>query len=86
MHNKVTIVDGATVITGSFNYTWSAGRRNAETSWGFTILSLPLSTRKTGTPVQPDRGHWPLRRKVLSHPCKLLRKQRSDRSLASAVA
>ena len=24
MHNKVMIVDGATVITGSFNYTWSA--------------------------------------------------------------
>jgi hypothetical protein len=30
MHNKVMIVDGATVITGSFNYTWSAEHRNAE--------------------------------------------------------
>ncbi|MFZ0888481.1 MAG: phospholipase D-like domain-containing protein [Candidatus Binataceae bacterium] len=30
MHNKVMIVDGATVITGSFNYTWSAEHKNAE--------------------------------------------------------
>ncbi len=30
MHNKVMIVDGATVVTGSFNYTWSAEHRNAE--------------------------------------------------------
>ena len=30
MHNKAMIVDGATVVTGSFNYTWSAGHRNAE--------------------------------------------------------
>jgi len=30
MHNKIMIVDGATVITGSFNYTWSAEHRNAE--------------------------------------------------------
>ncbi len=30
MHNKVMIVDGETVVTGSFNYTWSAEHRNAE--------------------------------------------------------
>jgi phosphatidylserine/phosphatidylglycerophosphate/cardiolipin synthase-like enzyme len=30
MHNKVMIVDGATVVTGSSNYTWSAEHRNAE--------------------------------------------------------
>ena len=30
MHNKVMIIDGAIVITGSFNYTWSAEHRNAE--------------------------------------------------------
>lgn len=30
MHNKVTIVDGITVETGSFNYTSSADKRNAE--------------------------------------------------------
>lgn len=29
-HNKVVIVDGATVETGSFNFTSSAERRNAE--------------------------------------------------------
>jgi len=30
MHDKIMIVDGATVITGSFNYTWSAEHKNAE--------------------------------------------------------
>ena len=30
MHNKVMIVDDATVVTGSFNYTWSAEHKNAE--------------------------------------------------------
>ena len=30
MHNKVMIIDGATVLTGSFNYTDAAERRNAE--------------------------------------------------------
>jgi phosphatidylserine/phosphatidylglycerophosphate/cardiolipin synthase-like enzyme len=30
MHNKVMIVDSATVVTGSFNYTWSAEHKNAE--------------------------------------------------------
>jgi len=30
MHNKVMIVDSATVLAGSFNYTWSAENRNAE--------------------------------------------------------
>jgi phosphatidylserine/phosphatidylglycerophosphate/cardiolipin synthase-like enzyme len=30
MHNKVMIVDGETVATGSFNYTWSAEYKNAE--------------------------------------------------------
>jgi phosphatidylserine/phosphatidylglycerophosphate/cardiolipin synthase-like enzyme len=30
MHNKVTILDGETVLTGSFNYTWAAERYNAE--------------------------------------------------------
>ena len=30
MHNKIMIVNGATVITGSFNYTWSAEHKNAE--------------------------------------------------------
>ena len=30
MHNKVMIVDGGTVVTGSFNYTASAEHKNAE--------------------------------------------------------
>ena len=30
MHNKFMVVDGETVQTGSFNYTYSAAKRNAE--------------------------------------------------------
>jgi phospholipase D len=30
MHNKVMVIDGETVLTGSFNYTWGAERWNAE--------------------------------------------------------
>ncbi len=30
MHDKVMIVDGREVLTGSFNYTWSAEHKNAE--------------------------------------------------------
>lgn len=30
MHDKILIVDNETVVTGSFNYTWSAENRNAE--------------------------------------------------------
>ena len=30
MHDKIMIVDDTTVLTGSFNYTWSAEHRNAE--------------------------------------------------------
>jgi phosphatidylserine/phosphatidylglycerophosphate/cardiolipin synthase-like enzyme len=29
-HNKIMIIDGETVITGSFNFTWSAEKYNAE--------------------------------------------------------
>ena len=29
-HNKVMVVDGATVVTGSFNFTKAAEERNAE--------------------------------------------------------
>jgi phosphatidylserine/phosphatidylglycerophosphate/cardiolipin synthase-like enzyme len=29
-HSKVAIIDSRTVITGSFNFTWSASHRNAE--------------------------------------------------------
>jgi phosphatidylserine/phosphatidylglycerophosphate/cardiolipin synthase-like enzyme len=86
MHNKITIVDGATVITGSFNYTWSAEHKNAENLLLSMIQRLPLNTCKTGTSMRPGRGLWPLRRKVLPHPRKQLRKQRPGRSLATAVA
>ena len=30
MHNKIMVIDGETVITGSFNYTWGAEHLNAE--------------------------------------------------------
>jgi phosphatidylserine/phosphatidylglycerophosphate/cardiolipin synthase-like enzyme len=30
MHNKIMVIDGETVLTGSFNYTWGAEHWNAE--------------------------------------------------------
>ncbi len=30
MHDKFMVIDGRVVLTGSFNYTWSADRRNDE--------------------------------------------------------
>jgi phosphatidylserine/phosphatidylglycerophosphate/cardiolipin synthase-like enzyme len=30
MHDKITLIDGTTALTGSYNYTWSAEHRNAE--------------------------------------------------------
>jgi len=56
MHNKVMIVDGITVVTGSFNYTWSAEHRNAENLLVIRNPRLPPSTRKTGTSARRDRG------------------------------
>ncbi len=30
MHNKFMVIDGSVVLTGSFNYTWSADKKNDE--------------------------------------------------------
>jgi phosphatidylserine/phosphatidylglycerophosphate/cardiolipin synthase-like enzyme len=45
VHNKINIVDGATVITGSFNYTWSAEHRKAENL--LVIHESTLATKYT---------------------------------------
>ena len=37
-HNKVTLIDGRWVLTGSYNYNWNAERRNAE---NLLILDSP---------------------------------------------
>lgn len=66
MHNKVMIVDGETVLTGSFNYTWGAEHWNAENllvlhdpelaaeylqNWNQRAAqSRPFIVRATGTP------------------------------------
>jgi len=39
MHNKVMVIDGQMVLTGSFNYTWSAERWNAE---NLLVISDPV--------------------------------------------
>jgi phosphatidylserine/phosphatidylglycerophosphate/cardiolipin synthase-like enzyme len=38
MHNKYTILDGREVLTGSFNYTWSADNENNE---NLVLLTAP---------------------------------------------
>jgi phosphatidylserine/phosphatidylglycerophosphate/cardiolipin synthase-like enzyme len=42
-HNKVMIVDGQTVITGSFNFTTSAEDRNAKKWWASGTRASRLS-------------------------------------------
>jgi phosphatidylserine/phosphatidylglycerophosphate/cardiolipin synthase-like enzyme len=70
MHNKVMIVDGATVVTGSFNYTWSAEHKNAENllvihdlalaaeytqNWNARAArSRPLNGSASAEPAQPQ--------------------------------
>lgn len=44
MHNKVIIVDGATVVSESFNYAWSAKHKNAENLLVIDDLSLEVSS------------------------------------------
>jgi hypothetical protein len=47
-HNKVMIIDGETVITGSFNFTKAAQEKNAENGRSFGIPPWPRNTRRTG--------------------------------------
>lgn len=57
-HNKVMIFDGSGVLTGSFNFTRSAQRRNAEN------VRLTLNDRKLALAY---REYW-MRRAAVSHP------------------
>jgi phosphatidylserine/phosphatidylglycerophosphate/cardiolipin synthase-like enzyme len=50
-HNKVIVIDGETVLTGSFNFTKAAQEKNAE---NLLIIRDPpsrRSMRRTGTPI-----------------------------------
>lgn len=40
MHNKITIIDGNRVVTGSYNYTKKADRKNAENILVLTDVAL----------------------------------------------
>ncbi len=53
-HNKVMVIDGATVITGSFNFTASAQSRNAE---NLLVIRDPQLAAQY-------RANWESRRKV----------------------
>ena len=46
MHHKVVIIDGKIVITGSYNWTWSAENRNDENVIVLMIRSLAKSYEK----------------------------------------
>jgi phosphatidylserine/phosphatidylglycerophosphate/cardiolipin synthase-like enzyme len=56
-HNKVMVIDGATVITGSFNFTAAAQTKNAE---NLLVLEDPAL-------VQQYRANWQ-RRQAVSEP------------------
>ena len=53
-HNKVMIIDGETVITGSFNFTKSAERRNAE---NLLIIRDPTLAAQYTRNWEEHRGH-----------------------------
>jgi len=76
MHDKIAIVDDATVLTGSFNYTWSAEHRNAENlllihdpalaalyarNWRVAeARARPLTTPAAAPPARPNAGAGPV--------------------------
>jgi phosphatidylserine/phosphatidylglycerophosphate/cardiolipin synthase-like enzyme len=53
-HNKVMVIDGETVITGSFNFTYAAQRDNAE---NLLILRDPALAAKYLANWTAHRGH-----------------------------
>jgi phosphatidylserine/phosphatidylglycerophosphate/cardiolipin synthase-like enzyme len=53
-HNKVMVIDGETVITGSFNFTKSAEEANAE---NLLIIKDPLLAQKYTANWQAHRAH-----------------------------
>jgi phosphatidylserine/phosphatidylglycerophosphate/cardiolipin synthase-like enzyme len=79
MHNKIMVIDSETVLTGSFNYTWSAERFNAENllvvrdpslaaeytrNWNERAAkSQPLAVA-TGAEAPQVSGNTPVRRVV----------------------
>ena len=55
-HNKIMVIDGATVITGSFNFTKAAETSNAENLLVIRPRNWRPSTPRTGRPI------WSIRR------------------------
>ena len=53
-HNKVMVIDGRTLVTGSFNFTAGAEERNAE---NLLILDSPELARLYGEEWEKHRGH-----------------------------
>ena len=64
-HNKVMIIDGTNVITGSFNFTMAAEERNAENL--LVIHSRGLAAQYTENWQLHERHSEPYRRKTSSH-------------------
>jgi phosphatidylserine/phosphatidylglycerophosphate/cardiolipin synthase-like enzyme len=54
-HNKVMVVDGVTVITGSFNFTAAAQNRNAE---NLLVIRDPALAARSRENWQRRRGVW----------------------------
>ena len=58
-HNKVMIIDGQTVITGSFNFTRQAEEHNAENLLVIHDRTLAEHTWRTGTTTRPTANPTP---------------------------
>jgi phosphatidylserine/phosphatidylglycerophosphate/cardiolipin synthase-like enzyme len=75
-HNKVMVVDGAVVITGSFNFTAAAQKSNPRTYWLSRIRSRRRSTGRIGSGGSQHRRSMPA-------PCHRSPPQMRNRTMAS---
>jgi len=63
-HNKIMIIDGTTILTGSFNFTKAAESNNAENL--LVIRDAELALKYTGN----WQAHWRHSEKYTGHPPK----------------
>ena len=76
-HNKVLVIDGKHVITGSFNFTRAAQSRNAENVLVVTDAA-ELASSYTGTSTDGQRHHAHCARQGMT-PAQLAEAQRLSR-------
>ena len=79
-HNKVMVIDGRTVITGSFNFTKAAEESNAENLLVIQDADLAASMRRTGRSTWGIRCHMNAKRGRPGNPLRNGNHERYDTS------